>query len=318
MGLDTHTHEALGLHNPPPVEANGHGNGDILQYVNHPGDAPYHPCPEAFPGADVAAGKVTKFADWTQTRRYPDTLRDLFVYLPPGYSSHSLDPQQPLRLLVCNDGIGYLSRRGDVRATTVLDNLHAAGEIEPTAAIFVNPGRPQGQAPKGMSPYYDKAMLQRSLEYDSMTPVYGEFLREDVLPFVSAETGAAFSEDPAHRTVCGISSGGICAFTAGWFHTESFGRVLSHCGSYTAIRGGHNYPYLIRTTPRKNLRIYLQSGTNDGRTLFGDWPLANQTMAAALEYAGYDHHFEFGVGGHSLRHAGAVFADSLRWLWREH
>ncbi len=34
------------------------------------------------------------------------------------------------------------------------------------------------------------------------------------------------------------------------------------------------------------------------------------------EYAGYDHRFEFGNGGHSLRHGGALFADSLRWLWR--
>ena len=32
------------------------------------------------------------------------------------------------------------------------------------------------------------------------------------------------------------------------------------------------------------------------------------------EYAGYESRFVFGEGGHSLRHGGAIFADSLRWL----
>ena len=91
--------------------------------------------------------------------------------------------------------------------------------------------------------------------------------------------------------------------------------MLSHCGSFTNIHGGHNYPYLIRTTPRKPIRVYLTSGKNDAETPAGDWPLANQTMANALTYAGYDYHFEFGEGGHSVRHGGALFADSLRWLW---
>ena len=63
--------------------------------------------------------------------------------------------------------------------------------------------------------------------------------------------------------------------------------------------------------------MFLQSGANDAQTLFGDWPLANKTMANALEYAGYDYRFEFGEGGHSLRHGGALFAESLRWLWRK-
>jgi enterochelin esterase family protein len=38
-------------------------------------------------------------------------------------------------------------------------------------------------------------------------------------------------------------------------------------------------------------------------------------MAAALEYSGYDYKFVFGEGTHSLRHGGAIFADSLRWLF---
>jgi len=219
-------------------------------------------------------------------------------------------------LLVCNDGFGYLNRRGPVRAAQVLDSLHAS-DLEQTVALFINPGRPRGSAAMGEPGPQTPALAQRRFEYDAMTPTYGHFLLEDVLPFVEREHGVRFSVIPEHRTVCGISSGGICAFTVAWHHTDRFTRVLSHCGSYTNILGGHHYPYLVRTTPRKPIRVFLQSGENDAETLFGDWPLANRTMANAFAYAGWDYRFEFGTGGHTLRHGGALFADALRWLWRE-
>ena len=310
MPLSKKTHLALGLDQPPPAEVNGRSNLDILKSLDHIGDAPYHPCPEAHPAGDLAEGIVSKYADWDLSRIFPDTRRDLFVYTPAEF-----DDSRPARLIVFNDGFGYLSRNGAIRATRVLDSLHASGEIEQTVGVFVNPGIPAGVQPEP-GERNAEAMAQRSFEYDSLTPDYGNFLLEEVLPFVEQTHGLTFTSDPQDRTVCGISSGGICAFTTAWMHPQRFQRVLSHCGSFTAIRGGHNYPYLIRTTERKPIRVFLQSGENDAETLAGDWPLANRTMANALQHAGYDHQFVFGTGGHSLRHGGAIFADSLRWLWR--
>jgi enterochelin esterase family protein len=310
MPLSVETHLALGLDQPQPAKANGRSNLDIMKSLEHAGDAPYHPCPEATPAEDVPEGHVTKHADWEGSDIYPGTRRDIYVYTPAGF-----DPRRPARLLICQDGYGYRSRNGAVRATRVLDTLHARGEIAQTVGVFVNPGVPEGVTvvPGERNA---EAMAQRSYEYDSLTPDYGNFLLEEVLPYVSGAHSIAFTEDPAERTICGISSGGICAFTVAWMHPDRFQRVLSHCGSFVAIRGGQNYPYLIRTTERKPIRIFLQSGENDAETLAGDWPLANKTIANALTYAGYDHQFVFGSGGHSLRHGGAVFADSLRWLWR--
>ena len=310
MPLSVETHRALGLDQPQPAKINDRSNLDILKSLDHAGDGPYHPCPESYPAADVPEGKVSKHADWHQSDIYPDTRRNIYVYRPA-----SFDAAKPARLMIFQDGYGYLSRQGPVRATRVLDTLHARGEIEQTVGVFVNPGLPAGA--KWMPGERNaEAMAQRSYEYDSVTPDYGEFLLREVLPFVAASHRVRFTDDPAKRTICGISSGGICAFTAAWMHPDQFQRVLSHCGSFTAIRGGHNYPYLIRTTGRKPLRIFLQSGENDAETLAGDWPLANRTLANSLAYAGYDHQFVFGTGGHNLRHGGAIFADSLRWLWR--
>ncbi len=308
MPMNVETYVALGLDHAPAARVNGRSNLDIVPSLEHAGDAAYHPCPEAFPDPQVPPGSVTKHADWDRSQIYPNTLRNLYVYTPV-----NLDPASPAQLIVFNDGYGYVSRRGGVRAAQVLDTLHARGDIEPTIAVFVNPGRPN-DATRAQPEARDLAQSQRSFEYDSLTPDYGRFLLDEVLPFVACEHRFAISEDPERRMVCGISSGGICAFTVAWQYPDRFRRVLSHCGSFTNIRGGHNYPYLIRTTQRKPIRVFLQSGSNDAETLHGDWPLANRTLANALKYAGYEHRFEFGDGGHSLRHGGALFADSLRWL----
>jgi enterochelin esterase family protein len=99
---------------------------------------------------------------------------------------------------------------------------------------------------------------------------------------------------------------------------------VSWIGSFTNIAsgpslraGGHNYQALVRKTPKKPLRIFLQDGSNDLDNVHGNWPLANQTLAGSLAYAGYDYRFEYGRGFHNHRHGRAIFPDTLRWLWRD-
>jgi sugar lactone lactonase YvrE len=62
--------------------------------------------------------------------------------------------------------------------------------------------------------------------------------------------------------------------------------------------------------------VFLQDGSNDLNNLHGNWPLANQSMASALGFMGYDYQFVLGTGGHSGNHGGAILPDTLRWLWR--
>ena len=99
--------------------------------------------------------------------------------------------------------------------------------------------------------------------------------------------------DPESRAIAGISSGGICAWTVAWERPDEFRKVLSWVGSFTNIasgktrrEGGHNYEALIRKTPKKPIRVFLQDGANDLDNNNGNWPLANQQMAKALEFAG--------------------------------
>ncbi|MEZ4622518.1 MAG: hypothetical protein R2867_44420 [Caldilineaceae bacterium] len=41
--------------------------------------------------------------------------------------------------------------------------------------------------------------------------------------------------------------------------------------------------------------------------LAGNWPLANQLIASALAFSGYDYKFVFGTEGHTLRHGARSF-----------
>jgi enterochelin esterase-like enzyme len=93
--------------------------------------------------------------------------------------------------------------------------------------------------------------------------------------------------------------------------------VVSHCGSFVNIRGGHELATAVRRGARKKLRVFLQTGKNDLNIVFGNWVNGNRELAAALDYQGYDYQLTVGEGGHSLAHGGAIFPDTLRWLWRE-
>lgn len=300
--------------------ANGRSTGDIFKQVASAGDATYHPCPEAYPAADVPAGTVTEVLDWAESTVFPGTKRDIAVYAPAQLAESAEAPA----LVVFNDGNLYRDPAGAVRATRVLDTLNHGGEIPLTAAVFVTAGRPlevpsdrELRASGEVLPTSQVVAVttQRSDEYDRLTEDHPRFLLEEALPMAEELLGRPFTSDAALRAVCGISSGGIAAFNAAWHRPESFGAVISHCGSFANIQGGHEYPYLVRSTERKPIKVWMQGGAGDADLPYGNWPLANQQMAAALAYAGYEVQFEFGTGSHNARHGGAMLANTLRWLW---
>jgi enterochelin esterase family protein len=250
----------------------------------------------------VPQGRIEK-RSWT-SRIFPGTVRDYWIYVPAQY-----DAASPAAVMVFQDGFNYLKDDGPFRTPIVFDNLIHRGEMPVTIGIFINPGEVPSTEP-GARP-----RRNRSFEYDSLGDQYARFLLEEILPDVAKDY--SLTTDPDRRAIAGISSGGICAFTVAWERPDQFRKVLSHVGSFTNIRGGDIYPGRIRKSERRPLRVYLQDGSGDLDNLHGSWPLANQQMAAALKFAGYDHRFDFGTGGHDGRHGGAVLPDALRWLWRD-
>jgi enterochelin esterase-like enzyme len=261
---------------------------------------PYRLGPDSLPQEGAPRGTVTKY-HWRSEHVYPGTERDYWLYIPLQY-----DGSQPACLMVFQDGQGYLGP--DIKVPIVFDNLIHKQEMPITIGLFVNPGD------KGPGNLYGGSD-NRSVEYDTLNGEYARFLIEELFPEI--EKDYKIVKDPVGRAICGISSGGICAFTAAWERPDVFGKVVSHCGSFTDIRGGHNYPSMVRKSAPKPIRVFLQSGSKDADVIFGSWPIANQDMAAALAYRNYDYQFVFGEGGHNLRHGGAIFPETMRWLWRD-
>ena len=263
-----------------------------------------HPLAEEQPA--VPHGRVEKMPSW-ESKLFPGTTRDWSIYVPA-----QVREGVPAAVMVFQDGHDYVNPKGHWRVPTVFDNLIARGEMPPTIAVFINPGHDLSKGPLER-PW--KAN-NRSLEYDSLGDRYARFLQEEILP----EVGKRYrlSEDPAMRAICGASSGGSCAFTVAWEHPEAFGKVLSSIGSFVNLRGANAYPSLIRKTEPKSIRVFLEDCSGDLDNPYGNWPLANQQMHAALKYMGYDVRFDFAEGyGHNSDHAGSIFPEALQWLWRQ-
>ena len=236
---------------------------------------------------------------------FENTVRQYWVYVPAQY-----DPARAVSVMVFQDGHKYVNVEQEYRVPVVFDNLIHKGQMPVTIGIFINPGNAGTELPA--DPWRGS---NRSFEYDALSEQYARFLIDEMLPEVGKKY--RLTTDPEARAIAGASSGGICAFTVAWERPDYFRKIVSHIGSFTNIRGGHVYPALIRKSSVRPLRVFLQDGSNDLDNPHGSWPLANQEMAAALKFRGYDYRFELGDGAHTHKHGGALLPDTLRWLWRD-
>ena len=262
--------------------------------------SPYDPATQKV--AEEMRGEVIKFT-MADSQVYPGTEREILVYVPQQY-----DGITPACLLVCMDGILY-------DATTVMDNLIASGEMPVTVGVFVNPGV-----------VYDEAgevvRYNRCKEFDSTDDHFATFIEAEVLSKVEGmktESGKTItlSQDANDRAITGASSGGIAAFSVAWNRPDLFSRVYTTVGTFVAMRGGHEYPAIVRKTEPKPLRIYLQDGWYDvWNPIFGEWFEYNMLMESAFNFAGYEVFHKWDRGNHSIKYGTLAFPDAMRWLWK--
>ena len=259
---------------------------------------------------------------------YDGMVSNYWIYVPAQY-----DPNKPAAVMVFQDGGGYARRDGDHPALNVIDNLIAEGKIPVMIAVFTDPGDIAGSPGTPTYAFVDAYSKKwnrslrdsmRSTEYDTVSNRYDRFMRDELL----AEVGKRYNlrPDAYSRGITGLSSGGICSFNAAWQMPEQFSRVITWIGSFTSIQwhedpavadGGQDYPEKILREGHRNLRVWLQDGSNDQENPgYGSWPMANIRMANALKLKGYDFHFSFGKGPHTAGEGGAEFAEEMTWLWR--
>lgn len=258
--------------------------------------------PESYEKPGVPQGKVSEKIVHTSTI-YEGMQADYWIYVPAQY-----DAAKPAALMVWQDGEKYSQRPGSSRLLTVLDNLTHEKKIPVAIQVFISPGL-AGQR------------RMRSVQYDSVDDKYARYLQEEILKDVEAKYN--IRKDGYSRFIAGESSGAICAFNVAWWHNDHFTRVLSRIGSYTSIQwnpwkkeGGNIYPFLVRKSDRKNIRVWMSDGHNDLENNHGSWPLQNIALANSLKMKEYDYHFVFGSAQHNTQHGNSELPEALTWIWR--
>jgi enterochelin esterase-like enzyme len=251
-------------------------------------------------------GKGTLHGKFVHSSRiYPGMKSDYWVYVPAAYN-----PQTPAALMVWQDGEVLAPREMPSRAQIVFDNLTHDKKIPVIIHVLISPGL-VGET------------RMRSIEYDTVSDAYARFLRDEILAEVAQKWN--IRKDGYSRAIVGDSSGGICSFNVAWFEADQFSRVLSRIGSFTSIQwhpgeidGGNVYPFKIRKEAKRNIRVWLQDGSNDLENDHGSWPLQNIQMANSLKMNGYDFHLSFGTGTHNRNGGHAELPEEMIWLWRDY
>ncbi|HYK40127.1 MAG TPA: alpha/beta hydrolase-fold protein [Candidatus Eremiobacteraceae bacterium] len=258
---------------------------------------------------------------------YDGMKSEYWIYVPAQYKQDT-----PAAIMIFNDGGWYTDRNGANPALNVVDNLIAQKKIPVMICVFINPGdiadspgTPTYNFVKAYGEKWNRTLKDsmRSTLYDTVSDRYPRFLREEIL----AEVGAKYNlrKDGYSRAITGLSSGGIASFNAAWQMPDEFGRVISWIGSFSSIQwkedlanadGGQDYPEKILREAHRNIRVWLQDGSEDLDLRYGNWPLNNLRMANALKAKEYDFHFSYGKGTHNSGHGAAEFPAEMIWLWR--
>ena len=209
---------------------------------------------------------------------------------------------RPACVMVFQDGGNYVDPKKDFRVPIVFDNLIHKKEMPVTIGIFINPGVvPAATAER-------EAAAEPQLRVRHAQPAVRR------LPGQGNPAGGG-QEVQAHER--GRGAGHLRHQLGRHLRLDRrpgngptlFARCSATSAASPNIRGGHVYPALIRKTERKPIRVFLQDGSGDLDNLHGNWPLANQQMAAALKFADYDYQFDYGDGGHNGKHGGAILPD---------
>lgn len=299
----------------------------------------HKPDPAALPNPNVPHGTVTIFTlNSSDSHLYPGIARDPNTFGTP-------DPNDPAKLIVTTSHPAPYTRRvavyvpaGYVPGTpapsiigadgpdwtlfTVLDNLIAEHRVPPMIAISIANGTGDAQG------------SERGLEYDTLSPRYGDFVEQEILPLVESRLHVTLSRDPDARAATGGSSGGAVSFTMAWFHPDRYHRVLAYSGTWinqqwppnpSSPHGAWEYPeHLVPNTPAKPIRIWMEVSDRDlynpnsMRDGMHDWVLANEKMAAALASKGYHYQFVFAQNAGHVDHAVTeqTLPEALEYLWQ--
>ena len=276
-------------------------------YSNGPA---YPTAPELAKRAGVPEGKVIEFVmNSSESKFYPGVngafQRHVCVYVPAGYAGAELP------VIVSADAYGMR-----YNLPTILDNMIYDQRLPAMAAVMI-----------------DNGGAERSLEYDTVSSKYVEFVEAEVLPRAEREANVKLSKNPDARMTLGGSSGGAVALTMAWFRPYLYHRILTYSGTFVNLRNGPEAPlgayeyieHLFPSSEKKPFRLWIQVSENDngsktpseGRR---NWVIANSRLAKVLKDKGYAYQFVYSKGaGHTQRKViDDTLPQALEYVWLDY
>ena len=251
----------------------------------------------------VPKGEVTKFT-FDQSKIFPGTVRDYWIYVPKQY-----DPANPACLYVNQDGIQY-------RAPEVFDDLIHKKEMPVVIGVFVTPGRVKAHFQRSARSLQSQLRVRRPGR--RLRSVFAGRAaarsREENDSGRPADPAVARRQRPLHRRrqqrrdlrVHGRLGAARCV-------SPRLQRDRHLCRPARRQRISNLDPQVRaqadpHLSPGRQLRLeHLRRRLVDGQP--GD--------GTRLPFAGYEVNHDWGTGGHSGDHATKIFADAMRWLWKD-
>jgi iron(III)-enterobactin esterase len=290
-----------------PAFAKGAGDGDFSTGPD------YTPAPEQKLRAGIPHGKLIEFyMNSASSKVFPGVDvpfdRLVSVYIPAQYV-----PGKPAPFIFSADSYGVRDRQ----MANILDSMIADRRLPVMVAVMVANGPGQ----------------ERSLEYDTVSPVFADFVETEILPRVEKETGVTLTKDPDGRMTYGGSSGGAMALTMAWFRNDRYHRVLSYSGTFVDLREGpeaphaaYEYPeHFFPDNPVKPIRIWMHVSENDigAKSASADrrnWVIANQRLAGVLKEKGYHYQFVYAKNaGHvDAKVISQTLPQALEYVWQDY
>lgn len=216
-----------------------------------------------------------------------DTERTTLVYTPPGYSAEQSYPVLYLLHGIGGDEFEWLNGG---HPEVILDNLYAAGKVEPMIVVLPNGRAMKDDRATGNIMAPDKVEAFATFEKD---------LLNDLIPFI--EKNYPVINDREHRAIAGLSMGGGQSLNFGLGNLDVFASVGGFSSAPNTKQPAELVPNPEETKQRLNL-LFISCGDNDGLFSF-----SKRTHDYMSEHD-IDHYYYVIPGG---QHDFKVWKDSL-------
>lgn len=275
----------------------------------------YEPAPHVSPSRVI---KVEAFKGSLSTR-------NLYVYLPRGYDEHS-DKRYPV--LYLHDGQNVFeafvedSYAGSWRADEAADSLIRSGKMRECIIVGVSNGNAE-RLSEYMPPYSSFKPKQVAAKLRKVTkkaaqnlpkPITGKadkafaYYQNEVDSYVSETHRTLEGRD--HRATCGSSMGGLFSAYIAWEEPQFAKHHALMSTSFWITRnekGKLETVERFRTGDKRDVRIWLDSGTGDPSTDSDDNMASTERVYEALIANGYEEgdDFQYYVDQGAIHHESA-------------